>query len=481
MGPSTVQDLLVTAQTPFFACGWKWQHTRALYTETDVQAQYLTVTGSILFLHLDNYCFALEGILLYLFPSVASFIQCTYDSCIFGSSIRVRSVRAISRVRLVERFLEVDISIASKLMHYVWNCRPVLLLQRLQDHIVHRQINNQDFDIASSTCMIIMATEEDNFDIDIYGDGGEDYQQDAPEDDTVKANGTNGPEQEKDADPRPDQLSMPSSMEGTEPSPSVKLENGTPEDVAQKIASTDDSSHNAVHLPKQAPQTQGLKRQDGADDRPIDPGATTALFISDLHWWVTDDDIRGWANQSQCEDELEDITFSEHKVNGKSKGYGVLVLYYFLRPANNIDCYMTGRHMCSSSLLKLQQPRNKRSSPLERVSSIPRSFPSATPTLSRIPSERYRKMDPCEIRTTTDQVLVVTEILQVLEICLLMGATIILVAVIVAIVVVGTTTEAEVTIEEVTSNQRVEASSQAIRMLRWGECSRMADSRIEVA
>lgn len=43
-------------------------------------------------------------------------------------------------------------------------------------------------------------------------------------------------------------------------------------------------------------------------------------MISELNWWTTDDDIRGWTSQADCEDELKDITFSEHKVNGKSKG-----------------------------------------------------------------------------------------------------------------------------------------------------------------
>lgn len=163
-----------------------------------------------------------------------------------------------------------------------------------------------------------MASEEDNFDIDIYGDGGEDY-------------GQGVTQEEVKADEKPDEA--PESMEtippaSSEPPPSGQTEDiGVKQevqieqsDVAQKIASTDQSAPDPVYLPKQAPQAQGLKRKEGADDRFVDPGATSALFVSDLHWWINDDDVRGWANQSQCEDELEDITFSEHKVNGKSKG-----------------------------------------------------------------------------------------------------------------------------------------------------------------
>ncbi|CAK7232223.1 hypothetical protein SCUCBS95973_008188 [Sporothrix curviconia] len=66
--------------------------------------------------------------------------------------------------------------------------------------------------------------------------------------------------------------------------------------------------------------TQGVKRKGSSDDRAIDPGATTAIMVSELSWWITDDDIRGWVAAAQCEAELKDITFSEHKVNGKSKG-----------------------------------------------------------------------------------------------------------------------------------------------------------------
>ena len=52
----------------------------------------------------------------------------------------------------------------------------------------------------------------------------------------------------------------------------------------------------------------------------LDPGATAALMLSELNWWTTDDDIRGWLREGDCEDSIKDLTFSEHKVNGKSKG-----------------------------------------------------------------------------------------------------------------------------------------------------------------
>jgi hypothetical protein len=83
-----------------------------------------------------------------------------------------------------------------------------------------------------------------------------------------------------------------------------------------------DDGHNQDHSSDnpQIPHQQGVKRKEGSDDRPVDPGATTAILINELNWWNTDDDIRGWARQANCEDELKDITFSEHKVNGKSKG-----------------------------------------------------------------------------------------------------------------------------------------------------------------
>jgi hypothetical protein len=75
-----------------------------------------------------------------------------------------------------------------------------------------------------------------------------------------------------------------------------------------------------VSLPEDSKISQGTKRKSPSDERPIDSGATTALMISDLHWWTTEDDLRKWANQVNAEMEILEISFSEHKVNGKSKG-----------------------------------------------------------------------------------------------------------------------------------------------------------------
>jgi hypothetical protein len=130
---------------------------------------------------------------------------------------------------------------------------------------------------------------EEEFEIDIYGDANNNEQSDNRRDEgNSHDEHYHGEEENRDYDER-----HPDDMDHSE---------------------THDQSSSQHHQ-------QGVKRKEAHDDhRPVDPGATSAIMISDLNWWNTDDEIRGWARQANCEDELKDITFSEHKVNGKCKG-----------------------------------------------------------------------------------------------------------------------------------------------------------------
>lgn len=166
-----------------------------------------------------------------------------------------------------------------------------------------------------------MATEDDNFDIDIYGDGSgynNNEQGDQNQDDT---------ELVLDA-PEPAPSAPSSNTNQTNNTNNVNHSNhsnNAPTEPNRPIESAPASNGDHTMTNQQTPAQDGpapphgVKRKD-YDDRPSDPDATSALLISDLFWWETDDDIRGWIASAGSEEELKDVTFSEHKVNGKSKG-----------------------------------------------------------------------------------------------------------------------------------------------------------------
>ncbi|PYI01845.1 hypothetical protein BO78DRAFT_423077 [Aspergillus sclerotiicarbonarius CBS 121057] len=162
-----------------------------------------------------------------------------------------------------------------------------------------------------------MATEDDNFDIDIYGDGGgyNANEQDYKPEDEMKHDDT---ELILDAPEQPN--GNPS--QGTDGSSDGTLKPDS-ETASHSESVTQAGPAAPQPTPKETPAPQGVKRKE-LDERPTDPDATPALLISDLYWWTTDDDIRGWVSQADCEAELKDVTFSEHKVNGKSKGQAFL-------------------------------------------------------------------------------------------------------------------------------------------------------------
>lgn len=147
--------------------------------------------------------------------------------------------------------------------------------------------------------------EEDTFDIDIYGDdtGQDEYSGEQGDTSTYYEGAGNAQESKADD----------------------AAANGVKEEDSDATLGHEENSTKPPEPqpPQNAPPPvqQGIKRKgSGNDDRPLDVNATSALVVQELHWWVTEDDVRGWCNKSGTEDEVKEITFSEHKVNGKSKG-----------------------------------------------------------------------------------------------------------------------------------------------------------------
>ncbi|KAK4162485.1 putative rrm domain-containing protein [Cladorrhinum sp. PSN259] len=152
-----------------------------------------------------------------------------------------------------------------------------------------------------------MADEE--FEIDVYGDDANDQAEQ-----TAQSASANQADQAGDEN-RDDHHRYQGDYDHND--------SGGHEETHNYQESGDDRSYGQDDKQASPAPKQGIKRKEACDAEP-EPGATTALLISELNWWNTDDDIRGWAAKAGFEDDVKDITFSEHKVNGKSKGQAYL-------------------------------------------------------------------------------------------------------------------------------------------------------------
>lgn len=150
-----------------------------------------------------------------------------------------------------------------------------------------------------------MATDDDNFDIDIYGDGTENAH-----------------------DPDPELiLDAPENLPASNNGPTVAATGQAQTEVsssaqaqpAQQVSDSASTSQQQAPTHDLPAPPQGTKRKE-YDDQSTDPDATSALSIKKLNWWDTEDHIRDWAKQAGVEDShIDTVTFNEHKINGKSK------------------------------------------------------------------------------------------------------------------------------------------------------------------
>ena len=168
-----------------------------------------------------------------------------------------------------------------------------------------------------------MSGEDDNFDIDIYGDEEEQQQQQPQqqaEGDDFDYNYEETHEQSGHAEQNGQSNDHPIANGGgsaNDQKASHQAVSNTPQQNLKRKAPDDESEDQTQQRP--ASQTPLA-----ADGRPVDPGALPSLKLSELHWWTTEEDVRAFCAAANTEHELRELAFGEHKINGKSRGEAYL-------------------------------------------------------------------------------------------------------------------------------------------------------------
>lgn len=163
-----------------------------------------------------------------------------------------------------------------------------------------------------------MAEKEDDFDFDIYGDdSAQNYEEADPQAHDGGALSTGDEHYDESYQGQNAQVGD-SSYQMTEDASATVTE---PQDSTQQHYDASATAPNSSETAHSDQMQHGTKRKVGDDaETPTEPGATSALSLSELNWWTSEDELRGWTNECGVEEQLRDITFNEHKVNGKSKG-----------------------------------------------------------------------------------------------------------------------------------------------------------------
>ncbi|CAK1359712.1 unnamed protein product [Cercospora beticola] len=162
-----------------------------------------------------------------------------------------------------------------------------------------------------------MSGEDDTFDLDIYGDESQAQEQ---------AQNEQQHQEEENPEDRIDfgDDSYPS-YEEQQHITHQEQQDAPSAQTGQKRKAPDDG-HDEHQ--QSGPPANGTSSARPASSTPattsVEPNATQALKLSELHWWTTEEDLRAFCAQAEVETQLRDIAFGEHKINGKSRGEAYL-------------------------------------------------------------------------------------------------------------------------------------------------------------
>jgi hypothetical protein len=154
---------------------------------------------------------------------------------------------------------------------------------------------------------IFTMAEDDTFDIDIYGDDGQDQAQPDHQD---------GDDLIFDDDELAPQTTTEKPSHATNGTTSQDTPSA-PQGTKRKAQDDEDDSG-------QTQQASTPSQTNNTQNTAIDPSAMPALRLAELHWWTTEEDVRAFCARAGVEGELREITFGEHKINGKSRGEAYL-------------------------------------------------------------------------------------------------------------------------------------------------------------